>query len=219
MSKTLKIGARPSALSLKQVEEIVRLFPEIGFKLVKIKTKGDKDKLTPISETEGSDFFTREIEQALIKGRIDLAVHSAKDLEEKIPDRIIVAAITNSISPHEALVSRNNLKLDELPAGSRIGTSSAKRKESLLQYRKDLIIKDIRGLIEERLQQLDKGNFDAIIVAYAALIRLGITERASQIIPADVIKPHPLQGSLAVQVRKDRVDLYKIFKRIDGKAR
>lgn len=217
MDKIIRIGTRPSLLALRQVEEIRRLLPGVALEVVTIETSGDRDKLTPLAETEGSDFFTHEIEQALLDFCIDAAVHSAKDLEEIIPDGLVIAAITGSISPYECLVSRNNLKLDQLAFESRIGTSSKKRKEALVKYRSDFLIKGLRGTIDERLQQLDRGDFDAIIVAHAALIRLGYTGRISQIIPAEIIQPHPLQGRLAVQVREDRVDLLEIFRRIDGK--
>lgn len=217
MSKILKIGTRPSPLALKQVEEIGALFPDVGFEIVKIKTRGDRDKLTPISLSGAGDFFTFDLEQALLDKRIDAAIHSAKDLEKNIPDGLIVAAVTKCISPYECLVSNSNLKLAELPAGSRVGTSSKIRKEALARHRKDLLIKDIRGTIEERLRQLDKGDFEAIIVAHAALIRLGITERIAEIIPVEIIQPHPLQGRLAVEVRKDNRDLFRLFRRIHDK--
>lgn len=215
MKKHLRLGARPSRLAVKQAEEIVRSLPSIGFEIVSISTWGDADKRTPLSRMEESNFFTREIEDALLCGEIDVAVHSAKDLEEDIPEDLTIAAMTGSISPYECLVSRMGQTLDELPAGAIVGTSSVKRREAILKYRSDLVVKDIRGNIDERLGKLDSGDFDAIIVAHAALIRLGLADRASQIIPADIIIPHPLQGRLAIQVRKDRKDLLEIFRGIN----
>jgi len=191
--------------------------PELKFKVAPIKTKGDKDKLTPLSLKENSDFFTFEIEQALLNKKIDIAIHSAKDLEENIPQDLIIACMTKSISKLDSLVSRENFTLETLPTGSIVGTSSRKRKLAIFNYRKDLSTLDIRGDINERLFQLDKGYFDAIIVAHAALLRLGYKNRVSQIISSDIIQPHPLQGRLAVQVRKDRKDLRKIFRRIHEK--
>lgn len=213
---TLRIGARPSKLAVKQVEEISSKLPRIHFKTVGIVTEGDRDKVTPLSETEGTDFFTRELEDALLSGRIDVAIHSAKDLEATPPDGLIIVATTASISSYDCLVSRRGEPLEALPAGSIIGTSSIERKGSILSFRKDLIVKDIRGDIDERLEQLDKGDFDAIIIAHAALIRLGYEARATQIIPKELIEPHPLQGRLAAQVRRDRKDLIDIFGRIDA---
>ena len=215
MKRRLRAGTRPSPLAIKQLEEVEALLPSVGFERVAIRTKGDADKRTPLSEIEGTDFFTREIEDALLSGKIDVAVHSAKDLEEEMPEGIAIAAMTRSISPYESLVSSGRDTLKTLPSGSVIGTSSAKRKEAVLKYRSDLVVRDIRGNIEERLRQLDEGLFDAVIVAHAALIRLGYEYRIAQVIPTDIIEPHPLQGRITVQVRKERKDLIKIFRSID----
>ncbi len=215
MSIRVKVGARPSLLALKQVEEIQRLLPGVIFDSTPIKTKGDKDKVTPLSLRENTDFFTYEIEQALLNGEIDAAIHSAKDLEENLVSELVIAAMTKSISRYDSLVTTQNFTLDTLPAGSIVGTSSRNRKLGISDYRKDLATLDIRGNIGERLAQLDKGYFDAIIIAHAALIRLGYEERISQIIPFNIIQPHPLQGRLAVQVLKNRKDLIDIFGGID----
>ena len=216
MGYRIKVGTRASRLALAQVEEIKQLLPEVSFETVAIETKGDKDKHTPIALVENSDFFTGEIEQVLLKKEIDAAVHSAKDLEENTPLDLIIAAMTESVSRYDCLVSRHHFTLDNLPAGSRVGTSSKNRKEGVLKYRNDLVVKDMRGNVEERLKQLYWGDFDAIVVAHAALIRLGYQALITQIIPVDIIKPHPLQGRLAVQLRKDRLDLIDFFRRIDA---
>lgn len=211
MHRIIRMGVRPSLLAVKQAEEIQNLIPAIHFKTILIETQGDKDKKTPFSTIEGSDFFTWEIEEALLSSRIDTAVHSAKDLEENTPPQLTIAAITASISPYECLVSFGNRRLDDLPYGAKIGTSSSKRKEALLRYRADLRVCGIRGTIEERLRQFDEGKFDAIIMAHAALIRLGLEERIAQIIPVAIIEPHPLQGALAIQVRARDRDLIRLF--------
>lgn len=210
----LRIGTRPSKLAIKQVEEIAKYFPHIKFEIVPIRTTGDNDKTTPLSNMDGSNFFTKEIESALLKGEVDVAVHSAKDLEEKLPGGLIIAALARSISPYECMVSKKYKTLKDLPHGAVVGTSSKKRQQSISSYRTDLVAKDIRGDIEERLNKLDRGEFDAIIVAHAALIRLGFENRISEIISSKIIEPHPLQGRLAVQVRRDRVDLIELFRRI-----
>ena len=194
MSKIIRIGTRPSRLALKQVDEIKERFPHFYFEVITIKTKGDRDKITPLSEHEKSDFFTYEIEKALIEGVIDVAVHSAKDLEKATPKELILVAVTHSISLLECLISKGNFRLKDLPSGSVVGTSSKKRKEAIINFRRDFVVKDIRGNIDERLSQLDRGDFDAIIVAHAALLRLGYEERISEIIPRDIIEPHPLEG-------------------------
>jgi len=213
----LKIGTRPSRLALEQAAEIKSYLPWLKLQIVPIKTSGDKDKFTPLVLQEESDFFTREIEEALLKGDIDVAVHSAKDLEQNMPQGLIVAAITRSISPFECLVSRDNLLLHELPKGSRVATSSQRRRDALAHYRKDFILEDIRGNVDERLAQLDSGAFDALIVAHAAMLRLGYEDRIAQIIPADIMPPHPLQGRLALQVKSSRADLFAIFRSLHEK--
>lgn len=215
MKEALIIGARPSPLSLKQVDEVRAAFPLLDFEVITYQTRGDRDKLTPFAEIEGSDFFTRQLEDALLKREIDVAVHSAKDLEENLPKGLTIAAITASVSPYECLVSRENRLLDELAPGSRVGTSSYKRKAALLRYRGDFEVSDLRGNIEERLFQLDAGKFDALIVAHAALIRLGLQDRIAEIISPRIIAPHPLQGSLALQVRSDNKRLISLFSTVN----
>lgn len=215
MIDTLRIGARPSRLSLIQVDEIRKLFPAIDFKVITFQTQGDTDKHTPFTQFEGSDFFTRQIEEALLKKEVDVAVHSAKDLEENLPVGLAIAAITVSVSPYECLVSCENRGLRQLKPGSRVATSSSKRKEAILRYRPDLKICDVRGDIEERLLQLDAGKFDALIVAHAALIRLGLKDRIAEIISPEILPAHPLQGSLALQVRSEDKYLIDLFSVVD----
>jgi len=216
MRGLIRIGTRPSLLALRQVEEIKGYLPETHFKIASIKTTGDKDKITPLDQQEGSAFFTDEIEKALLEGKIDAAVHSAKDMEESLPEQLVIAAVTCSISPFECLVSRGNLRLNQLSRGAVIGTSSSKRKAAIIRFRGDLIIKDIRGNVDERIRRLDRADFDAIIVAHAALIRLGYQDRIAEIIPPNVIEPHPLQGRLAIQVRRDKTDIIELFRSIDA---
>lgn len=200
----LKIGTRPSPLAIKQVEEIQNLMPLVRFKVVVIETRGDKDRYTPISEIEGSDFFTKEIDEALLKGEIDLAVHSSKDLPGILTTGLKVILETKSISPYDALVSRGNFKLAELPKGSRIGTSSQRRKDGVRILRPDLKIIDIRGNVDERFFLIDSGEIDALIVAYAALIRLGVEYRISEIFPLNIFKAHPKQGRLSLVAKEER---------------
>ncbi len=211
MSYSVKVGTRPSKLALKQVEEIKKLLPGLEFKVVPIETKGDKDKKSPLLALEGTDFFTYEIEKSLLDRRIDVAIHSAKDLEKTTPAGLIIAAITRSIDPFDCLISGNKLTLSQLESGSSVGTSSKNRQEAIRNYRRDLVVADIRGNVDDRIAQLDDGKFDAIIVAKAALIRLGLNERAVQTIPFSIIRSHPLQGRLAVQIHRERIDLLEIF--------
>jgi hydroxymethylbilane synthase len=232
MAGAYRVGARKSPLALRQVEEILGHLKEIAgadidAEIVGIDTRGDRDAFTPISDIEGTDFFTREIELKLLGGEIDFAVHSAKDLPDNIPDGLCVPAITGSLDPYDALVSKHNLKLSELRFGARIGTSSARRKNQLKSYRGDFQIVDIRGNIDERLKLLDfneirntndeRRNIDAVIVAACALVRLGLEHRIAERIPFEILMPHLLQGSLAVETRKDDIELIRILSKIDSR--
>ena len=210
----LKAGTRPSGLAIKQVEEIARYFLNVKLEIIPIWTTGDKDKRTSLSDMHSRDFFTKEIETALLNDEVDVAVHSAKDIEGESPEGLIIAAITESISPYECVVSKDHMGLEGLPHAAVIGTSSKKRQDAIRLYRRDFIVKDIRGDIEERLNKLDRGEFDAIIVAHAALIRLGLENRIAEIISPYVVEPHPLQGRLVVQVKKGRIDLIQLFRGI-----
>ncbi|MFA4842808.1 MAG: hydroxymethylbilane synthase [Candidatus Omnitrophota bacterium] len=221
LERTLKAGTRKSPLALKQIEEVLGLlrviYPDFKAEIVGMDTYGDKDKVTPISEIEGSDFFTREIDQALLNGEIDFAVHSAKDLPDEITKGLAVAAITKSIDPFDDLVSKGRLPLERLPQGAKVGTSSQRRKDQLKKYRPDFNLIDIRGTIQERLALLEQPDLDAIIVAACALKRLGLEDRIAQRIPFDILKPHPLQGALAIVTREDNQELIGILKVLDGK--
>jgi hydroxymethylbilane synthase len=219
--RIFRIGTRTSPLALRQVNEVLRVLkkfsPEFEYEIVGIDTYGDKDMITPISDIEGTDFFTREIEEALLKKDIDFAVHSAKDLPDEIPKGLHIAAITKSIDPYDALVSKRNLNIDQLRKGTKIGASSQRRKVQLKKYRDDFQIIDIRGNIEKRLKKLDNDGLDAIIVAACALVRLGLQGRIAQRVPFRILTPHPLQGSLAIETRENNKELIELLKLLNEK--
>ncbi len=224
MERTLRVGTRTSPLALKQLEEVTDLlkkeFPEVEVEVVGFRTAGDRDKSTPLDRVEKEDFFTDELDRALLDGRIDCAVHSAKDLPEDLAGGLAIAALTPSIDPDEVLVSRMGWKLAELPVGARIGTSSLRRKEQLKKFRPDLRIVDIRGNIEERLERLEAGGLDGIVIAAAGLVRLGLEERITERIPPEIVQPHPRQGALAVVVREKDRELRDLIGRLEtGAAR
>lgn len=201
-----RIGTRPSPLAMAQVKEAVDFICRNGkvmdVEVVPIQSDGDLDKKTVFSKMEGTDFFTRRLEEALRRGEIDLAIHSAKDLEEDLPQDLMIVLMTPSLSACECLVAKGpGMSLASLPPLSRVGTSSRKRQEAVLRYRPDLLVKGIRGTIEERLSQLDCGDFDAVIIAHAALLRLGLEARISELVSGEILPPHPLQGRIAVQAR------------------
>lgn len=217
----LKVGTRKSPLALKQADEAIgylkEFYPNISFEIVSIDTYGDRDKVTPISDIEGTDFFTREIEDALLKREIDFAVHSAKDMPDKIPAGLCVGAITKSIDNSDALISRERLKIDELRVGARIGASSRRRKRQLKRYRKDFQTVDIRGTIEERIEKLSGESLDAIVVASCAMMRLGLEEKITQRIPMDILATNSLQGALAIELRQDDRQLRDMLGVLNGR--
>lgn len=223
MAAVYRVGTRTSPLALKQVEEVLsalrRTRPILQTEVIGIETCGDKDKLTPICEITESDFFTRELDEALLRGDIDFGVHSAKDLPDLLKRGLVVAAQTKSIDPYDALVSREGLKLSLLPTGARVGTSSISRKVQLSKYRDDFDVVDIRGNIEQRLQKLDdkKSSLDAIVIAACGLVRLGLEERITERIPFEIIKPHPLQGRLAIVAREEDLELLKLLSVLNEK--
>jgi hydroxymethylbilane synthase len=239
MAEYYKVGTRTSPLALKQAEEVLaglrkfypehpkgwaplsrnpafRLFPDFRAEIVGIDTYGDKDKTTPISRMEGTDFFTREIDNALLAGAVDFAVHSAKDLPDKLKKGLTIAALTKSADPYDALVSKSGLTLDKLPIKAKIGTSSLRRKKGLKEYRGDFQLVDIRGNIEERLEILDNSGLDAIVIASAGLVRLGLEHRIAQRIPFEIITPHRLQGVLALTVREEDSELIEFLSVMDS---
>jgi hydroxymethylbilane synthase len=217
--RTIRIGTRTSPLALKQVEEVVGMLrefhPETGVEIIGIETYGDRDKNTPISAIEGTDFFTREIEDKLLRGEIDCAVHSAKDLPDAIPSGLFIAAITRCLDPYDALISKEKRTIEELPLGAKIGMSSERRKTQIKRYRKDFTLVDIRGTIGERLKKLDETDLNAIVIAACGLMRLGLEERITQRIAFEILQPHPLQGALAVEVREEDRHLIHLFSGID----
>jgi hydroxymethylbilane synthase len=198
----IKIGVRPSPLALKQAYEAVEILKKTysahTFVIKTIDTLGDKDKKTPFSGVTDPDFFTREIDEALLEGSIDFGVHSAKDVPEKLAQGLKVHYETESISPFDCLVSKGNLKLAALPKGWRIGVSSQRRKDEIAAWRGDLALVDIRGNIEERLALIEDGKIDALVVAHAALIRLGLEDRIAEVFPLNIFKTHPKQGRLTI---------------------
>lgn len=213
MERKFRIGTRPSPLALKQVDEIIRIFGLKNFEIKTFNTSGDRDKKIPISEIEGSDFFTDAIDRALLKNEIDCAVHSAKDLPDILLNGFKIAVITEPLDQLDALVSKNNLKLNELPKGAKIGASSIRRKEQLKKFRSDFQPVDIRGNVDDRLNKFESNGLDGLIVAICALIRLGLENRIAERLPIEILKPHPLQGSLAVVVRKNDYETEKLFKK------
>jgi hydroxymethylbilane synthase len=204
--RTLRIGSRGSTLALVQ-SGIVRdalsaLHPYVDVSIVPITTKGDQLQDRSVAELGEEGVFVTAIEEALREHRIDVAVHSAKDLPTRSPDDLRIAAFLPRADARDVLVSRNG-NLQSLPAGSRVGTSSPSRRAQLLAARPDLTVADIRGNVDTRLAKLAAGGYDALVLAAAGLVRLGRIDAVTEWLSMDVMLPAPGQGALAVQVRAD----------------
>ena len=200
MNKKIRVIARGSRLSRLQVEEVFKKFPDLAYEIKYLESYGDKNlQISLLNGEAPADIFTRELDDAIRRGDADIAIHSAKDLPYPLPEDIEVIALFPAFDTTDSLVSRDHKKLAELPAGSVIGTSSPLRKKGLSELRPDLTIKGIRGCIEERVQQVKDGKFDAAIVATCALKRLGMEDEIAEVLP---FATHPLQGFLAITAKK-----------------
>jgi len=199
----LKIGTRGSKLALWQAEFVAEKLREKNFEveLVKIQTTGDKILDAPLAKIGGKGLFTKEIENQLADKKIDLAVHSLKDVPTELPKNFKIAAITKRAQPFDAFVSEKFSALETLPNNSVVGTSSLRRAAQILKLRPDLQIKNLRGNVETRLKKLSAGDFDAIILAQAGLERLGYTSKIKKILTE--IIPTAGQGALAIEIRAD----------------
>lgn len=216
---TIIVAARASPLSQVQIEEVCaelkKHHPHVYFKALLIETSGDKDLMTSLRGLDkSSDFFTREIDDALLQRRCNIAIHSAKDLPDPLKEGLTIAAITQGIENGDMLVLRAGSALESLPKGAIIATSSERREENIRALRGDLNFVDLRGTIGHRLEQLNSGKVDGVVIAHAALIRLGLTHLNLEPIPGPTAE---LQGRLAVVVRSDAHAMLKLFACIDSR--
>jgi hydroxymethylbilane synthase len=209
MSRPLIIGSRGSKLALWQAEQArdrLRLLnPQLDVHIEIIKTTGDV-KSDPLSVIGGKGVFTKELEDALLDGRIDLAVHSLKDLPTILPEGLSIAAICKREDARDALVLRSgseNSSLLQLPHGAIVGTSSQRRLAQLKALRNDVVVRDLRGNVDTRIRKLDEGQYDAVILASAGLVRLGLQERISARIEINEMLPAVGQGAIAIETRSD----------------
>lgn len=211
MSRPLVIGSRGSKLALWQAEQtrerLQHLNPRIDIRIEIIKTTGDV-KTDPLKIIGGKGVFTKELEDALLDGRIDLAVHSLKDLPTILPDGLTISAICEREDARDALVLRSDLRIEDsslvnLPAGAVVGTSSQRRLAQLNALRSDVVINDLRGNVDTRIRKLDEGQYDAVILASAGLVRLGLQSRISARIAISEMLPAVGQGAIAIETRSD----------------
>lgn len=213
---TFIIGTRGSKLALAQAEQVKRelllAYPDLEVELRIIKTKGDKRMDLSLNASGDKGLFTKELEEALFAGEIDCAVHSLKDLPVELCSGTSFGAILRREQVNDVLISVRYKSLAELPNGAIVGTSSPRRAAQLLEQRSDLDIREIRGNVDTRLAKLDNGEYDAIVMAYAGLKRLGLEERITQILPEVQMVPAPGQGAIAVQIKSDREDYKELLK-------
>ncbi len=216
MKKTLRIATRKSALALWQANHVQALLqdahPGIEIELVKIVTEGDRILDRPLAEIGGKGLFLKELERAMLDGEADLAVHSMKDVPASMAEGLVLDAVLPRANPYDALVSRHGQLLADLPAGSRIGTSSLRRKSQLLALRPDLEVADLRGNVDTRLRKLDEGQYDAIILACAGLQRLGLGERITETLQPPDWLPASTQGIIGLQCRQDDAHTRSLIK-------
>ena len=205
---TLKLGTRGSALALAQSTAVAKsleaLHPKLSVEIVIIKTAGDRNQVTPLAGMGGKGVFVKEIEEALLEGSVDLAVHSLKDVPAVLPPGLTLAAFPRRADPRDILVTKDGRDVESLAPGSRIGTGSLRRRAQISAVRPDLHFFPQRGNVDTRLKRLVEGSFDGILLAAAGLERLGLLSRvAASPIPEDVCLPAPCQGIVGIEMRED----------------
>lgn len=222
MKNALKLGTRGSQLALWQArlvaDQLQRVSPELVVEIKTIKTTGDKILDVALSRIGDKGLFTKEIENELLDGGVDIAVHSTKDLPSELPEGLCIAAVLEREDPRDVLISNHNYKFNELPEGALIGTSSLRRVAQLKSRRPDLRFCEIRGNVETRIRKMQELNLDGIILAYAGVRRLGFEERISDYLPFDLVLPAAGQGSIAVEARINDEDTRAILRHINDET-
>lgn len=220
--QVLRIGTRGSALALWQARHVAaRLAALPGApptEIVEIHTQGDHVLDVPLSQVEGKAFFTKEIEEALLEGGVDLAVHSLKDLPTELPAGLALGAVLEREDPRDVLLTRDGTRFEDLPAGAVVGTSSLRRRALLARWRPDVELAELRGNVPTRVRKLDEGHYDAVVLAAAGVKRLGLEERISQYLPVDRVPPAVAQGAVAVEVRDGDARVLAVVERLNHAA-
>ena len=224
MSRRVRIGTRGSQLALRQAEEVAaglrRAWPRIEVELVPIRTSGDRLATAHLAEVGGKGLFVQEIDEALREGRVDLAVHSLKDLPGERPRDLVLAAFPRREDPRDVLVGATPTSMDALPAGARVGTSSLRRSVQLLARRPDVAAMPIRGNVDTRLRKLRQGEYDALVLAAAGLRRLGLLDATATLLEPDEMLPAVGQGTLGVETRADDGEILALAEPLtDGETR
>jgi hydroxymethylbilane synthase len=205
-SKELRIGTRGSQLALYQAnwvkEKLIQSHPSLKVTLITIKTTGDKIQDAPLAKIGGKGLFVKEIEEALIQERIDLAVHSIKDVPTELPESLHLCAITRREDPRDVFISKDGTLLKDLPQKAKIGTSSLRRQAQLLHFRGDFELIPLRGNLDTRLKKLERMSLDGIVLALAGVKRLGFEAKITEVIPIEISLPAIGQGALGIETRK-----------------
>ncbi len=216
--KALRIGSRGSVLALWQANHIrERLQRETGAaaEIVIIKTSGDRFQKDNVNAIGVKGVFIKELEDALLDGRVDLAVHSMKDVPTETPAGLTFPAICKREDVRDALVAQSGAKLEQLPAGARVGTSSLRRQAQLRHHRPDLDLRELRGNVDTRLHKAESGEYDAVVLAKAGLDRLGWSGRITEVLSTEVSLPAVGQGALGIEARGDNPDVLAVLGRLD----
>jgi len=212
----IRIGTRKSKLALWQSEwvksQIEKRFPDVEVELVKITTKGDKILDVPLAKIGDKGLFTKEIEEAMLRREVDIAVHSLKDVPSKLPEGLKLVAFSDREDPRDAFLSNGKYTLETLPEGAVVGTSSLRRKAQLRILRPDLEIKDLRGNVDTRIKKLKEGQYDAIILAAAGVKRLGWEDEIDEILSPDRMIPSVSQGILGIEGREGDKEIERIVR-------
>lgn len=202
-------------MALWQTEQVAarlrKYLPDCEPEICVIKTQGDKILDRPLAQIGEKGLFTQELEQALLAEKIDLAVHSLKDLPTELPPGLALGAVLERHDPHDVLVSREGILLEDLPSGAVVGTGSQRRRTQLQHIRSDLVFRDLRGNIQTRLAKLDQGDYAAIVMAQAALERLELKHRITQVLPISWMLPAVGQGAIGIEIASHRRDLQAIL--------
>ncbi len=221
MSSSIKIGTRGSKLALWQANWVrsasIEKFPSLSIEVVVIKTKGDKILDVPLAKVGGKGLFVKEIEEALLDGRVDLAVHSMKDMPADVPQGLAIGSIPKRENPFDVLISKNGKRFSELDLGARIGTCSLRRAAQLRHARPDISILPLRGNLDTRLKKLEAGDekLDAVVLAAAGIKRLNLENRVSEYLDESTMLPAVGQGALCIECRENDPKVARILADLD----
>lgn len=219
MAREIVIGTRDSALAMWQTEWVLanlqQLNPDYKFRVVSMKTQGDKILDVALAKIGDKGLFTKELEVAMLSGQTDMAVHSMKDLPTVLPEGLMIGAICERHDPRDVVISRNGNNLADMPQGAKIGTSSLRRCAQLLSYRPDLQLEPLRGNLNTRMAKLERENMDAIILAAAGVERLGWADRITERLSTDVSLPAVGQGSVGIEIRENDPEVLAVVQKLN----